>query len=178
MNKNKKPILIVAGIGIALLIVILTWLFGWGINKPKTESGSKKAIPTIPIVEEIKAEEMPDVELGLASDCSGGKLLISKIDSKFAFLEYELIYVAETEIGEIEKGLGSGEPIEIPGSRNISEDFIFGTESCTTGTCRRKIDKNISQGTVIITLIDKENKNYTFEKNFTLGKGCQVSWKE
>jgi len=99
----------------------------------------------------------------------------------FESLEYELIYLAEHEGQEIERGVAGG-PFQISESRKIREDFLFGTESCTTGVCKRKIDKNVSGGTLIVRLKTTNNQSWTKEMEFTIEKsaagGYEVVWVE
>lgn len=180
MDKKKKIILIVGAI-LVFLVIFLTWFFGWGA---KQEGGAEKNLPTKPVPTVAKVtipqEDEPKIELSISSDRSGAVLTISEISDQFEQLEYELIYLAESENQEIERGVAGG-PLKIGSSGTIREDLLFGTESCTTGTCKRRIDKNVSGGTVIINLITPENQIWSTEKVFEIekdGSGYQAVWQE
>lgn len=169
MNKQQKLI-----IGISALVLFIgigtSWLFWWGResqnvsneqnNQSKANQRPQRTLPE---------EKRPKIDLEINSDRSGAVLTVSEIVSDFVKLEYELIYLAESDDQEIERGVAGG-PIEIPESRTVSEDLLFGTESCTTGVCHRRIDKNVSGGTLIIRLIDTENQSWSIEKEFTIEK--------
>ncbi|MBU2592552.1 MAG: hypothetical protein ABH867_03990 [Patescibacteria group bacterium] len=181
MAKGKKLILIIA-IGLIFLIIFFTWFFGWGTKREGDPENKLVLTPTPTVAKiEITKEEEPEIELAINSDRSGAALIITEISDKFDQLEYELIYLAESDDLEIERGVAGG-PLKIGSSRKIREDLLFGTESCTTGTCRRKIDKNVSGGTLVVNLITPENQVWTIEKSFEISKaasgGYETVWKE
>ena len=176
---SKKKSLIIVGAVIAFILVGLGWFFGWGSGKNGGETSSVK--PT-PIASQLvlSESEKPEIELEINTDRSGGEIIVSKIDSRFSEMEYELIYLAEIDDQEIERGVAGG-PLTVPDSRSVSESFIFGTESCTTGVCKRRTDKNVSGGTLIIRLMDSENRIWSTEKEFSIEKvssGYEVIWSE
>lgn len=179
MKKNKKIILIIVAV-LVFVVIFFSWFFDWG-NKQEGGVTPKPLTPTPKIAKvELSDQEEPKVELEIQPDRSGAVLLISSIDQRFDQLEYELIYLAESEGQEIERGVAGG-PIEIASSRKIREDILFGTESCTTGTCRRKIDKNVSQGRLIIHLATPEGSSWSVEREFSIEKatsGYQAVWKD
>ena len=179
--KNKKILFIIIGAGVVLFGgILLTWYFGWGNKKAGTDI---QPIDSTSVAKKIEIQENqePKIELNIANDRSGGSLTISAIDNMFESLEYELIYLAEHEGQEIERGVAGG-PFQISESRKIREDFLFGTESCTTGVCKRKIDENVSGGTLIIRLKTADNQRWTKEMEFTIEKvstgGYEVVWVE
>lgn len=175
--KNKKNLIIGAAV-IAFLIISLTWFFGWGGGKKNKQISSLKPKPTVSQIALAKNEE-PKIDLDINSDRSGGTLTVSEIDQQFTQLEYELIYLAGDKDKKIERGIAGG-PLSVSNG-TVKESFIFGTESCTTGVCKRRVDKNVSGGTLTVRLIDSENKVWSTEKNFSIEKvssGYQVVWNE
>lgn len=169
MNKKQQ---IIFGIGTLVLFLGIgaSWLFWWGkgeTTNPQPKSRSKKSTPTYQAQPTISEKKKPIIDLDINNDRSGGRLTVSEIDSDFSQLEYELIYLAQSDDQEIERGVAGG-PIEIPNSRSVSEDVLFGTESCTTGVCHQHIDENVSEGTLIIRLINVENQSWAIEKEFII----------
>jgi len=182
--KIKKNILIAGAVILIIAIfsgIFFSWLFGWGAKdkgeiKPKEIPSVPTPVPTI----EVTKEEEPEIKLDIVKDKSGAVLTISRISDKFSKIEYELIYTAEDGDREVERGVGGG-PMEIPTNRQIKEDLLFGTESCTTGTCKRHIDKNVSAGVLTVRLITADSRTWETEKKFTIeGKAgkYQVVWTE
>ncbi len=168
MNKKQQIIL---GIGALVLFLGIgaSWLFWWGrgenrqsnVNQGNSTPTQVQALPTLSDIQK------PEIGLEINDNRSGAVLTISKIDSDFTELEYELIYLAESDDQEIERGVAGG-PIEIDDSREVSEDLLFGTESCTTGVCKQRIDKNVSGGTLTIRLTNADNQSWEIEKEFTI----------
>jgi len=175
--KSKKN-LIIAAAAVAFLAVILSWFFGWGVGRKEEGTSSQKPVPTVSQIS-LSEDEEPEIDLEINSDRSGGTLTVSGIAKRFSQVEYELIYLTENEGQEIERGIAGG-PLPVSGGR-VRETFIFGTESCTTGVCKRKIDKNVSRGTVAVRLIDPENRVWSTEKGFSIEKtagGYRAVWSD
>jgi len=168
--KNKKTVvggIIVSGL---LLVFVLNWLFGWTAKPADRVGNEKTASPTPRIVtSSLPAEDEPEIILDINADRSGAILVIDQIASKFTQLEYELIYMAYSDDQEVERGVAGG-PIDIPDNGKVTESLLFGTESCTTGVCKRHIDKNVSSGTLAVRFIDKNDKAWSIEKAFTIEK--------
>lgn len=165
--KNKKAIFAVVGGVIILLLFFLNWLFGWTSKSQETDT--KKTSPA-PARQEVSLpkEEEPEIILDINSDRSGAILVVKEIADNFSQLEYELIYMAESEDLQIERGVAGG-PLDISNGE-VRESLLFGTESCTTGVCKRHIDKNVSSGILTIRLIDQKGKGWSVEKGFTIEK--------
>ncbi len=180
-NKDNKKFMIFGGIGVIIVLIIgLSWLFIWGARGESTGADNLN-LPT-PAVSQLQLaeDEKPVIELAINNDRSGATLTVTNISDRFSEIEYELIYTAENEGQEIERGVAGG-PLEIPASREISETMLFGTESCTTGTCHRRIDKNVSKGTLLVRLITEDNQTWTIEKDFDIKQkntGYQAIWQE
>lgn len=167
MDKNQKIIIGVVGL-VLFLGIGASWLFWWGKGDSGQSQEPENNLKSQSAQRILAEEKMPIIELEINRDRSGAVLTISEIDADFIQLEYELIYLAESDTGqEIERGVAGG-PIDIDSSRSVSENLLFGTESCTTGVCHRRIDKNVSGGTVIIRLIDEDNQPWPVEKEFTI----------
>lgn len=177
---KQKKVLVIGSVVLIFIIIALTWFFGWGTGTKKDKSQSiKKPTPTVVPVE-LSEDQMPETALTINSDRSGGEVTVAKIDKQFTNLEYEIIYLAHNEDQEIERGI-SGGPIEVTQNRTVSDSFIFGTQSCTTGVCKSRIDKDVSGGSLIVRLITNDNRIWNLEKKFLINKiknGFEVSWVE
>jgi len=177
--KSKKYLLI-AGILLIFVVITLTWLFGWGMGE-KGDDQLNSILPTpATTAVDLPEDKEPTIKLDISSDRSGAVLLVGKIDKQFSQLEYELVYLAESDDQEIERQIAGG-PLEISSSREVREELLFGSESCTTGTCRRHIDKNVSGGTLVVRLITAENQTWSLEKEFAIeksSKGYEAVWKK
>ncbi len=178
---NKKYLIFGGGAFIVVLIITLSWMFIWGAGSKNPNQTNNKNQPTQTETQiQLSENEQPEISLEINNDRSGATLTVAKISDKFKELEYELIYTAESNGQEIERGVAGG-PVEIPGSREVSQDVLFGTESCTTGTCHRKIDKNVSKGVLLIRLITPQKQTWSIEKEFTIeeeGSGYKAVWSE
>ncbi len=174
---NKQKLIIGAVVFILFIGIGASWLFWWGkgsATEPEAEqAGEKQSKEVKPALTE---DQIPVIDLEVNPDRSGGVLKISSIDSDFSQLEYELIYTAESEGLEIERGVAGG-PISVPESGTISEKILFGTESCSTGVCHRRIDKNVSRGKVIIRLFNDQDQSWSVEKEFTIEEAASGGYK-
>ncbi len=178
MSKKQKIIFII-GVFVLFSGIGASWFFWWG-NKGSSENKNlnQEPTPATQIQPTLSEKKKPEIGLDIKPDRSGALLTISKIDEDFIQLEYELIYTAESDGQEIERGV-AGEPMDIPESRKISEDLLFGTESCSTGVCHQHIDDNVSGGRVIIRLINSDNQSWSIEKQFTIeeaSSGYEAVW--
>lgn len=173
MNKIKEKITklltrkqVVLGISSGCLVLIFVLLWLW-ITKGASQQNLpiESQVPFTPTPQvTISPSNEPQVKLEIWPDKSGITFYISQIDPRFKQLEYELIYLAGVK-EQIERGVAGG-PIDIPPEGKISEKVLFGTESCTTGVCRRHIDKNVTEGTLLLRFIDEEGNIWEMEKRF------------
>ena len=165
--KNKK-ILFTIGVVVALVFIIIGWLTGiTGKKEKQPEIGTPTPVQPS---REISQDNAPTVNITIVSDRSGGTIVISDIAEEFQEIEYELIYTAESDNGlPIERGVAGG-PMKIDSSRKITETVLFGTESCTTGVCKRHIDKNVSAGILVIRLIDNNDDPWSYQVAFSIEK--------
>lgn len=168
MNLDKKKKIIIGVIGAVLFLgIVISWLFWWGKGS-STQADDPAGDTTEEQVKPVLADDKkPRIELDINTDRSGGVLTISEIDEDFVKVEYELIYLAESEGRPIERGVAGG-PIDVPQSRTIRENILFGTESCTTGVCHRRIDQNVSSGTVIIRVFNDQNQSWSIDREFEI----------
>jgi len=165
--KNKK-LLLPIGATVVVILIIIGWITG---ITGKKEQVAEIAKPTqAPISKALSDQDLPMINIEINSDRSGATLVISEIADRFSELEYELIYTAESSDGlPVERGVAGG-PLKIDSSRKLTEIVLFGTESCTTGTCKRHIDKNVSSGTLVIRLADDLGNAWSHEVRFTIEK--------
>lgn len=147
--------------------------------------GTKKTISTVsptPVPREltITEDQKPVATLIPRGDGHELTLKISKINSIFSKIEYELIYTAQDSGLDIEKGVSGN--IETKDMVNGSSErkILLGTESCTNG-CKYKYDSGVNGGTLNLTLITKNNQVASLEMPFTLtstkGKNFTVTFK-
>ncbi len=148
--------------------------------------GTKKTItsatPT-PVPHEfiLNDNQKPTVTLTSREDGHELTLKISKIDPVFIKVEYELIYTAQDNGLEIEKGVsGNIESKDIVNGVSGDRKILLGTESCTNG-CKYKYDSGVNGGSLNLTLITKDNQVASLEIPFTLtsvkGKNFTVTFK-
>jgi hypothetical protein len=180
-KKKNKQVLIFAGIAtLIVLAVVLSWMFVWGASGSNNQAKNKNRPTPTETQIQLSEDEQPVITLDINNDRSGATLTVASIADRFNNLEYELIYTAEADGQEIERGVAGG-PVEVPESRQVSEDMLFGTESCTTGTCHRRIDKNVSKGVLLIRLVTEDNQTWSLEKEFNIeeeGSGFKAVWVE
>jgi len=161
--EKKKIIVIILALGVLLLGGVL---IGKG-KKKEQETASLTPTPTVSLFTNV---EEPEVEITLNKTRSEGELVITNIDNRFSGIEYEVVYQSKTPQGEyIERGIYSGEALEIPQSRKVKVDLFFGTKSCTTGKCRVRVERVEVDKPLIVTvrLVDKEGNTWEKEKTFT-----------
>lgn len=154
---------------IVISLVLFSGLFLSACGKKKTTNNAAPTPP--PRAMEMKDEDKPYISLTPREDGHLLKLKISKIPSSIKQVEYELIYKAEDEGMEIEKGVGDTIK-EIKGGV-IEKDLLLGTESCTNG-CKYKYDNGVTGGTVILTMITGDGQVATTEQPFLLRSTAEI----
>lgn len=129
-------------------------------------------LPTRPIEQTIK--ERPYVTLTSTSDGHWVTLEIKRISKEMTGLEYELTYFAEVEASKIERGVSSGgQPVELNGATEFSKKILFGSASCTTGTCKYKYDENVSEGMLTVKLRSKSGTE-KYDSAYRIQKGKEA----
>lgn len=146
--------------------------------------GAKKPVVTAaptPVPREltITDDQKPTIALTPREDGHELTLNISKINSIFTKIEYELIYTAQDSGLSIEKGVsGNVEPKDLTNGQ-VERKILLGTESCTNG-CKYKYDAGVNGGSLNLTLITKDNQVASLEMPFTLtstkGKNFTVTF--
>jgi len=153
---------------IIFLVLILVFVFTRNkkatVNTPDETTKMSKEI-------ELTADEKPIISLTPRTDGHELKLKITNIPFKFSTAEYELIYTAEDEGLEIEKGVSGTVKLT---SSDIEKDLLLGTSSCTNG-CKYKYDEGIIGGVLTLTLTTDEKQYFTFETPFTLKNGTEIN---
>lgn len=139
---------------IGILVFGSIFLTGCVLKKPPAEIppvAEPTPIPTKPPETSIK--ESPFISLTPTADGHWVNLEIKGIKKGTSGLEYELTYFADVEGSKIERGVTSGSaPVELSGATEFSKKVLFGSASCTTGTCKYKYDENVNEGMLIIKL--------------------------
>lgn len=109
-------------------------------------------VPTRPIDQTIK--ERPYVSLLPTSDRHWVTLEIKNIPKGTKGVEYDLTYLADFEESKIERGVSTGGiPVELNGATEYSKKILFGSASCTTGTCKYKYDENVNEGSLSFNFV-------------------------
>ena len=157
-----------------LVLLVLFSVFVLGGCGPKKASppsgGEPTATPTRPVSETVK--EAPLVSLVPTADGHWVNLEVSSIAEKFTAIDYELIYFADVEGSKIERGVTGGKMIDLNGASSFSKKVLFGSASCTTGTCKYKYDENVTEGTLTLKLGTSTGRE-TFSSIFRIQKGSE-----
>lgn len=144
---------------ISILTLTIASLFLAGCGKKTVVTA--KPTPT-PKAFEMALADRPIISLIPSKDGHTLTLKLDKVPSSISQIEYEVLYNAQDNGSEIEKGVGDTIK-EI--SATISRSLLLGTESCTNG-CKYKYDTGIIGGTVTLNFIDKNGQIATFESKF------------
>ena len=160
--KNKKTIIAVISIVLVVIIAILIAVFATKKNRSKDMDLNVIEPQNAPQEITLDENQQPYISLKAQSDGHRLDLKISNIPSIISQIEYDLIYTAQDEDLEIEKGVGGTAEIE---GDTFERELLLGTESCTNG-CKYKYDEGITGGTLILNLITKDNQSAYFEAPF------------
>ena len=170
---KKKQNLIIAFLAVFLLIGLGLFFLKDGEKAKEDSAGRPSPTPSVSIFEQYGE---PEIEIEIFSSKDKGKLLVKKIPEVFKKIEYDITYQTDFEGGVLEKGITSGVAIEIPSSRSLERDLVFGTESCTTERCNFHADKlNLDYPvTVILKLYDDQDRVWELEKEIEVEKEGRV----
>lgn len=169
-------------ISFSRLSIICLLLSAFILSACGTKKSVVPATPTpVPRELNITQEQKPTVSLTSREDGHQLFLKLSKIDSIFSKIEYELIYTASDAGLEVEKGVsGNIESKDIVNGSSLERKILLGTESCTNG-CKYKYDTGVNGGTLNLTLITADNQVAIMELPFTLtstrGKNFTITFK-
>jgi hypothetical protein len=155
---------------VPIIIIVLISFFLFTRNK-KTTINNPAETTKISKEIELTTDEKPVIILTPRADGHELKLKITNIPSKFSTAEYELIYTAEDEGLEIEKGVSGTVKLT---SSNFEKDLLLGTSSCTNG-CKYKYDEGITGGVLTLTLTTDDKQYFTFETPFVLKSSSQIN---
>jgi len=162
----KKIIIIL--ILVAIVIPLLIFLF----TRPKktTTIVPKKTSQTAKQIE-LTADEKPYISLIPRADGHELKFKVTDIPFKFSNAEYELIYTAEDQGLEIEKGVSG--TVKLTDS-TFEKDLLLGTSSCTNG-CKYKYDEGITGGILTLTLTTDDKQYFSFETPFIIRTSAEIN---
>lgn len=160
---NKKNLILIA------LVICSSVLFS-GCGKKKTTTTETKAIKQTVTQIELSDSKKPYISLIPRADGHELTLKVNNIPSEITNAEYELIYTAEDEGLEIEKGVNGTQKIN---GTNFEKKLLLGTESCTNG-CKYKYDNGITGGTLSITFTTDNNQFYKFEAPFNIKSSTEI----
>lgn len=135
----------------------------------KKTASNTKTTPT-PEVTELKLDQKPYISLIPREDGHELKLKIDNIPSTVSQIEYELIYTAEDNGLEIEKGVGDTIKVD---KKSLERDLLLGTSSCTNG-CKYKYDTGITGGTLTLTFLTENGQVANFETPFVLKTSADI----
>lgn len=150
------------------LIIIFSTFFLSACGKKTTTN-----IKPTPINQklELSDSEKPIIALIPSDDGHELKLKINNIHQNITEFEYDLIYSAIDNGLEMEKG--AGDTIKDT-SKYFEKDILMGTSSCTTGVCKYKYDEGVVGGTLSLTFLTKDNKNFHHESSFVLRTSTDI----
>lgn len=160
-----KKLNLIKTIGLLLIPTVLLSSCG-----PKKVETNNEPTPTVAKLIELTPEEQPYIKLIPRADGHELKLVVQKINSNVSEIEYELIYTAQDNGMEIEKGV-SGNIAVTNGS--VQRDLLLGTSSCTNG-CKYKYDTGVSSGSLSLTLITSSGQVSTYETPFSLKSAADL----
>jgi len=168
-SKNKTALFSIIGIGVLIIIAIVMIIISKNRN-----NNNKTIVPNSSknVTEELvlSDEEKPYISLSPQADGHRLDLKITNIPSSISEVEYDLIYTAEDENLEIEKGVGGTAKIE---GVSIERELLLGTESCTNG-CKYKYDEGITGGTLTLNFITNDGKSALYEAPFTFKTSAEI----
>jgi hypothetical protein len=120
---------------------------------------------------EMPVSERPMISLTPSADGHYLDLKMEGIPSNITSIEYEVLYDADSNGSEIEKGIG--DTIKLITS-TIDKNLLLGTESCTTG-CKYSYDTGIVGGEVTINFIDNNGQESTFDTPYVLNTTADIN---
>lgn len=166
--KNKKILIAIAGV--ILLIITIIIIITTTSKKDKKEETVLTQNSNLNQELILEDDQKPYISIIPQADGHRFDIKISNIPSSIVELEYDLIYTAQDENLEIEKGIGGTTKIT---SSVFERELLLGTESCTNG-CKYKYDEGIIGGTLILNLLTKDNQSAYFETSFVFLNSADI----
>jgi hypothetical protein len=167
-SKNKTVLFSIIGIAILIIITIIMVIVSKNKNKTTTTIPNSSKNTTEELV--LSDDEKPYISLIPQADGHRLDLKITNIPSSITDIEYDLIYTAQDEDLEIEKGVGGTAKIE---GTSIERELLLGTESCTNG-CKYKFDEGITGGTLTLNFITSDGKAAFYEAPFNFKTSAEI----
>lgn len=168
MSYLKKSVL---AWGLILATVLLS---GCGPKKSPAVSNLPQAEPTATPARSIEETilQRPFVSLTPTSDGHWVNLEIRNLIDGTTGINYDLVYLADFEGSKIERGVSTGGvPVQLEGAKEYEKKILFGSASCTTGTCKYKYDENVTEGTLNLSLVGGLGEK--FEVSYRIQKGSE-----
>ncbi|MDD4937830.1 MAG: hypothetical protein PHX34_02315 [Candidatus Shapirobacteria bacterium] len=168
----KNKIVLYSAIGIGILIVITIVMVIVSKNKINSSKNTTTNLSTDSNEELILNDaEKPYINLIPQSDGHRLTLKITNIPQSITEVEYDLIYSAQDEDLEIEKGVGGTAKIE---GSSLERELLLGTESCTNG-CKYKYDEGITGGTLTLNFTNNDGKSALYEAPFVFKSSANIN---
>jgi len=155
---------------VVLALLLLTssiFLSGCG---PKKDTSLPTPTPP-PRSFSLNISEQPYISLIPRSDGHEIKISLKTWIPSLTKIEYEFIYLAQSEGLEIEKG-ASGDLT----ADKTEENILLGTASCTNG-CKYKYDEGVTGGKVILNLINQQGQVLSLEYPWSLNRQSDITKK-
>jgi len=168
MNYLKKGFLALSLISAAVL------LSGCGLKKSPAASSVPQAEPTSTPARSIAEtiSKRPFVSLTPTTDGHWVNLEIKNLIKGTTGINYDLVYLADFEGSKIERGVSTGGvPIDLNGADEYQKKILFGSASCTTGTCKYKYDENVTEGSLNLNLVGGLGEKY--EVSYRIQRGSE-----
>ena len=156
---------------IATVLVSSTFFLSACTKKTNTTTIQPQKTKEVAKQIELSENEKPYISLIPRDDGHELKFKVRDIPSKFSTAEYELIYTAEDEGLEIEKGVSGTVKLT---DLAFEKDLLLGTSSCTNG-CKYKYDEGITGGVLTLTLTTNDKQYITFETPFVLTTSALIN---
>lgn len=152
------------------VVVLFCGFLLTGCAKSAPPTATPTSIPPTPILSkpiEETIKERPFVSLTPTGDGHRVMLKIENVPAGVDSAEYEIVYLADVEGNKMERGVRGTIKLSDLGK---SKEILFGSASCTTGTCKYKYDENVTEGTLLVTLIKKDGKS-KYDSVFRIQRG-------
>ncbi len=155
-----------------IICLLASTFFLSSCNKKTTPTPAPTPTP-IPKLIEIENGQKPYISLIPRQDGHELKLIIDRLPQIVSQIEYELLYTANDEGLEIEKGVGDTIKLNKTTSK-IERDILLGTSSCTNG-CKYKYDTGVSGGTLSLNFYTQNGQVFTYESPFVLTTTADIN---